>query len=467
MIRNEQVPRSYHKLTNPREIALQVLRQGLRRSAPPCDQILHNYLEHSQLRPVDTRLATELSYGVVRHLAYLDHVLGSLLREPMRRLPDDIRNILRIATYQALFLTRIPSYAVVNEAVALAKRSPRPTYAKLVNAVLRKLVRAGNIPPLPDKARSFVRYLSVKYSHPPWMVNLFIQWYGKKAAEELVAFNNLVAPLDLRINTLRTSPDELINMIKTKVGEAKIGRGTYVGNTVRIESLTPDAWETVTSLVRAGMVYIQDEASQLIAYYVNPRPDERLIDYCAAPGGKATHLAQLQSDAGEILACVQHPDDRQRVEQNCSLLGIRSVKPNVISTELLNHYSCHPVDNVLVDAPCTGLGTIRRHPDVKWKKRHADIVRMAQLQLRILDTASRLVRLKGLLIYSTCTMSPDENEEIVQRFLQTHPDFQIDANHEELPKFLKALLGADGFLRTIPHVHKIDGFFGARLRRIS
>lgn len=465
MRRDEQGPRA-HQLRNPREITLQVLKQGLPRNAPTCDQILHDYLEASRLRAADARLTTELSYGVVRQLRYLDHVLSSLLREPMQRLPDDIRHILRIAAYQALFLTRIPSYALVDEAVTLAKRYGRPAHVKLVNAVLRSLLRAGTPPPLPDKARNIVHYLSIKYSHPPWMVKLFIEWYCKKEAEALLAFNNLAAPLDLRVNTLRTSPDEIIDMIRKTVGRAKIDRGAFAADTVRIKPPTAEAWQTVASLTQAGLAYVQDEASQLIAHYVNPRPGERLIDYCAAPGGKATHLAQLQGDASEILACVQHPDDLQRIARNCTLLGIRSIRPHVLSAELLDHYSRYPVDKVLVDAPCTGLGTIRRHPDIKWKKRRADIARLAELQLDILSAASRLVRPNGLLIYSTCTMTPDENELIVERFLETHPGFRVDTSREEIPDTLKVLLGPDGFLRTIPHVHQIDGFFGARLRRI-
>jgi 16S rRNA (cytosine967-C5)-methyltransferase len=466
MRHNEQGVRKRH-LTDPREIALHVLWHGLPRTAPPCDQILHDYLEASELRPPDARLATELTYGVLRHLRYLDHVLSSLLHEPIRRLPDAIRHILRIATYQVLFLTRVPAYAIVDEAVGLAKRYGRPVHAKLVNAVLRSLTRTQTPLPLPHKKKNVMHYLSIKYSHPLWMVRLFIEWYGSKGAEALLKFNNQAAPLDLRVNALRASPDELIDRIREKAGKAKITRGIFGAETVRIEAPSTKTWQTVASLTREGLAYVQDEASQLIAHYANPRPGERLVDFCAPPGGKATHLAQLQNDTGDILACAQNKDHLKSISKNCSLLGIQSVKPCLLSRELLEECIRHPADRVLVDAPCTGLGTIRRHPDIKWKKRPADIVRLAQLQLDILATACRLVRPHGLLIYSTCTMAPTENEFVVQQFLTTHPGFSVDTSTAEIPDALKTLLGPDGFLRTTPHTHHIDGFFGARLRRIS
>jgi 16S rRNA (cytosine967-C5)-methyltransferase len=393
----------------------------------------------------------ELVYGVLRYRDTLDWALKKFLKKPSGLSPDTLNN-LRLASYQILFL-RVPEWAAVNEAVEMEKKIGRP---ELVNAVLRNLLR---VPPPerlkldPIRKKGAAPYIALRTSHPKWLVKRWVKRFGEEEALALAETNNRVPPLTLRVNTLNATREEMIRRLS---GIEIHGEATQFSP----DGITLREFHAFRELsAHKDSLMVQDEAAQLITYLLEPHPGELVLDACAAPGGKATHIAQLMQDRGEIIAMDTDEERLGLLRENVSNLGMTSVR--TIRADITNYSSGKPFDRILLDAPCSSLGVIRRNPDVKYRHSSADLLTFRAKQIMLLRSAAGFLRPGGILVYSVCSTEPEEGEEVVKEFLKDSGDFYIiDTTLPFLKGFMK-----DGFLRTYPHISDMDGFFGVRLCR--
>ncbi len=478
-------------LKDARATALEVLIQ-VERKGQKIDQALEQaYGEGLSVK--DRGLVTELVYGVLRHRNRLDWALGQFCRKPIQKLSPTLRNILRMGAYQILFLDRIPARAAVDEAVDLTQRKGARGLGGFVNAVLRSLDRDRAAITYPDFKTDPVRYLSVFYSHPEWMVNRWLNRYGPERTVALCQVNNQIPPVTLRTNTLLTTRESLEAQLKNEGMDVESCAVSPLA--LRIK----DGIVTESAAYREGWFYIQDEAAQLVVFGLAPRPGEVILDACAAPGGKTTHMAQVMANEGRIIALDLKAQRLELVRENCQRLGIRIVEcllGDARDTKILKgsqqalpgaaagaggHLPAGrqvggataphgppdqkdlQFDRVLVDAPCSGLGVLRRNPEGKWTKTEDLIHRYGKLQLEILEGVSPWLKEGGVLMYSTCSTEPEENEQVVRRFLSAHPEYRIQNLQEDLPPAASSMITPEGFLSTLLNRESMDGFFAAKL----
>lgn len=468
-------------LSSARDVALNVL-QRVDVHGAYADISLDSFLTRFSPSPPDRALATELVYGVCRRRNSLDWAVESVSSRPVSKMTPWVRNALRMGAYQLLYLDRIPAAVATSETVDLVKKYGHAGTVKFANAVMRALasrvrqLRAeltpatvaedatvatgvAGAPITPD-----VRRLSLVYSHPEWLVQHFIEELGMAGAMAFMESDNSVPPLAVRANTLRITVDGLRARLATEGIDAEPCRYAPDGLVI-----APGAPYAVLSAHRDGLMQAQDEGSMLVAYALEPRPGEFVVDACAAPGGKTTHVAQLMRNRGRIVACDIHLQRLGLVRELCDRLGVTIVEELACDSRDLG--SClgggTEVDRVLVDAPCTGLGTLRRRPDARWRKEARDATRMAELQLGILLSAARCLRRSGVLVYSTCTIGRTENQDVIEEFLKREPQFVVDDVRPALPAALRGDVSPRGWLQLLPHRHGTDGFFICRLRKVS
>jgi 16S rRNA (cytosine967-C5)-methyltransferase len=407
----------------------------------------------------DKALATELVKGTLCWRGRLDYFLGRISKRPLSSLPTHIRNALRLGAYQILFLDRVPRWAAVDESVKLARRYGHEGHVKFVNAVLRNLIRSKDKISLPERTKP-VPYLAAAYSFPPWLVKRWFRRFGFSEAGRMMEACNTPPGLTLRVNRLRISPEALMTSL-TQAGLKPrpcplVAEGLEVTGTARVTSV-PGFDE--------GLFYIQDPGAMLVSHLLGVRPGERVLDACAAPGGKATHLAELMEGRGAVIALERDEERIALVRENLIRLGIESVRPRLGDGE-----SCtfpERFDRILIDAPCSGLGTIRRHPEAKWLKQETDLVRHQERQLSILNNISGYLRKGGVLVYATCSTEPEENEEVIRKFLEQTPGFTIDRETGYLDGAVQEMFDQHGLFHAYPHVHGTDGFFAVKLVRQS
>lgn len=421
------------------------------------DKLLDYELRTADLNEPDRRLLTELTTGVLRWQAKLDWVLTGFYHGEFTKCIPLVKNALRVALYQILFLTRVPFAAAVHEAVEYVKRLKGERSANLVNAVLRSIIRKINAITYPDPNGDPVHYLSVTLSHPQWMVRRWIARLGVEETQRMLEANNQRPPVSLRVNPLRTTPAELLARLQAQ--GMKIGRSDVLGDFLRATSLSGIGSNPE---FREGLFSIQDEGAALAARLTAVEPGMRVIDLCAAPGGKSTAMAEMMRGEGTIVAVDKYEAKLRMLAEASRRLGFESIiEPTQGDARTL---AVEPADVVLVDAPCSGLGVLSKKPDIKWKRRPEEIEQLAALQQEILDGAAALVRPGGHLVYSTCTIEANENEGVVNAFLERHPEFEL----VRADTVLEARFTTDeGFLQTWPQRHGVDGTFGARLRRRS
>lgn len=434
-----------------RGIAIKILTR-VERTDAYLDKLLDIELETGDLNPPDKRLLNELVHGVLRNQSKLDWVLTGFYHGQYSKVAPNVRNALRVALYQILFLTRIPHHAAVNEAVEFVKKYRGQRLADTMNGLLRNIARNVENIRYPLATSDEAQYLSVVHSHPTWIVKRWHARYGFEDTESLCKANNMRPFLTLRPNPLcvdyKTFVDELV-----EVG-IDYRRCFYMRDYVTVRNL-PNIRQS--RLFTEGQFTIQDESAGLVGMLLAPKPGETIIDLCSAPGGKAIHAAESMQNQGRIIAVDKYDVRlnliRQAAERN-SVTIIETLEGD--ATEL----SHEPVDKVLVDAPCSGLGTLSKKPDIKWKREPEDIQKLIVTQRAILENAARLVRPGGVIVYSTCTIEPEENQDIVKAFLLDHPEFTLDHAGQYLPP---RVVDEEGFLSTFPHKHRMDGAFGARL----
>lgn len=405
----------------------------------------------------DRAFLMEIVYGVLRYRDTLDWILGHFLKKPAS-LDDSTVNNLRTALYQLYFM-RVPERAVVHEAVEIEKafgQKNRKAQPPLVNAVLRNIVRQKDqfaLPLKPEKPDSPASLIALNTSHPRWLVRHWIKRFGEEEAGLLAAANNMRPPFTVRTNTLRTTRESLMGQFRQEgIPAAPTGHSP--------EGITLEGPVTYDDLAFAhGLFTVQDEASQLIPWLLNPQPGERVLDACAAPGGKTTHIAQMMRDEGEIVAVERDSARIAHLRENVSTLGLRSVR--VVNADVAELDNLGTFDRILLDAPCSATGVIRRNPDVKYRHKAADLLLFREKQLHLLKIVSRFLKKEGTLVYAVCSTEPEEGEQVIDEFLKTDHEFRIiDAGRPFLNEFL-----AGGILRTFPHKHTMDGFFGAALCR--
>ncbi|MGQ9647392.1 MAG: 16S rRNA (cytosine(967)-C(5))-methyltransferase RsmB [Thermodesulfobacteriota bacterium] len=447
---------------DPRAISLEILKRIEETDRHPDDLLSDSFKRYRHLTSLDRAFLTELTYGVLRWRGRIDWIIRHFSNLPFEKIEPDMLNTLRLGLYQIFFLTRTPASAAVNESVELAKRTRGRKGGGFVNGILRSALRGKEAIPYPDRDRDPALHLAVIQSHPLWLVRRWIEELGFEETLKICAANNRTAPLTLRTNTLKVRREALIEKLKEKglnaIPTSFSDEGVLVRDAPPISELP---------FLNQGLFAIQDEASQLITLLLDPKPGEKILDACAAPGGKTTHIAQRMQNVGEIDALDLRREKLRQIEEGCRRLGIKIVRPKIG-----NAINPLPVpeetkfDRVLADVPCSGFGTLRRNPDVKWKKDREDIERLHQLQFSILKNLSGYVREGGLLVYSTCTVFHEENEDVVERFLSEDRAFHLDSLMEALPETCR-VFAKRGYFKTFPPADEMDGFFAARLRRGS
>ncbi len=351
----------------------------------------------------------------------------------------------------------MPPFAAVNESAKLAGLYGDIGKVRFVNANLRAVDRGRDKIEYPDIERDPELHISVVYSHPLWMVKRWVKTFGVEATIYLCQSNNEPPPLTIRTNTLKTSRQELFYELETNVKEISLTPCSYEGLQIRGASDI-----TALSSFEKGLFQVQDEASQLVTHIIAPKPEERVLDACSAPGGKTTHIAQLMENRGEIFAIDINSSRLALIEENCKRLGITNVKAFKKDASLPLGFS-DKFNRILVDAPCSGMGVLRRNPDSKWKKREEDIAPLKRIQLSILNNLAYCLKEDGVLVYSTCTITSEENEEVIDDFLAVNPEFVLDSISDVFPASCCSLVDNRGFFKSYPHLYNMDGFFAARL----
>ena len=413
-------------------------------------------LRRQELSDVDRRFVTELVYGTVKAGATLDWILRRYVNRPVKKIPPMIADILRLGLYQLFFMDRIPASAACNEAVELAKRYGHPGTVKFVNAVLRTAVREPEKAAFPEGKGQATTQLALASQHPEWLVRRWIREFGYAEAAALCAFDNEQAVLSLRTNTLKISREDLLTRLQDEGAEGEASAWAPEG----IRCLFHGALDRLPSL-QQGLFQVQDESSMQVAHVVAPQPGEFIIDTCSAPGGKTTHLAAIMENTGRILALDIYEHKLQRVAENAARLGISIIETKLLDAREVGELYAGQADRVLVDAPCSGLGVLRRKPDARWNKTPEQLAELPPLQLEILSSAARAVKPGGVLVYSTCTILREENQAVVEAFLAAQPDFFL----EKTGHFLPGKPREDAMVQLLPQRDGTDGFFIARLRR--
>ena len=420
------------------------------------DKLLEIEIKNSELKSEDKALLFEIVHGVIRWLGKIDWVLNGFYKGQFSKCIPNVKNSMRVALYQILFLDKVPDYAAVNESVEFVKKLQGEKSANLTNAVLRNIIRNKDGIRFPDKEKDTVNYLSAFYSHPNWLVKRWVNRFGKEFTQNLLIANNKRPKHTLRINKLKTNPDEL----KTLLSEVGLNHseGEYIEDYLQLSTLTNITnWE----YFKKGYFSIQDESTGMACNILDAKPGMKVLDLCAAPGGKTTFIAYRMKNEGEIVALDKFESRLNIFNKNIERLGITNVR--AIAKDALE-FDEKDFDRVLADVPCTGLGTLTKKPDIKWKKDLSDIRNLAKIQLELLEKAGDLVKVGGYVVYSTCTIEPEENIDVVKKFLEKNSNFELMNVKGEIKD---SLIDENGCAQSFPNKHNMDGAFAAKLVRKS
>lgn len=410
----------------------------------------------------DRALTAEIVTGTLRWLRNLDHLIEHFARRPVAKIDGEVVAILRLSLYQLLHLQRVPASAVVDDAVNLVRQAKKVSATGFVNAVLRATLRQRHrlsLPPRPEDRNSpaaDVAYLGITHSHPEWLVSRWYDRYGFEAAEQWVRFNNDTPHLTLRANRLRIQREALAAALTAERVETQPTR--YAPDGLHVVRGNP------LGVPNEGRFFVQDEASQVITVVLGARPGEQILDLCASPGGKTAAIAADMSDAGLVAACDVRPRRLRLLQQTVRASRATCVRVVHVGTDGALPFAV-AFDRVLIDAPCSGLGTIRRDPDIRWRRAPSDLVAFARDQLSLLTRAADVVKPGGRLLYATCSSEPEENDCVVDAFLARDSRFEpVDLRPEA--EELSPLMDGRGRLKTLPFAHRLEAFFAAAVRRV-
>jgi len=462
-----------------RAIALSVLVESVK-SEEGVDVLLDRALARCSFDSRERALTVELTYGVLRRLATIDWRLEPVLAKPLPRLPVAVQMALRVGAYQLLFLNRIPQSAAVNESVKLARAfavTVGRDWSGFINAVLRALLRHPP-QPWPSMDTDAAQALAVQYSIPGWLSNRWVERLGIASAEAVCEGVSVIPPLTLRVNHLITTRAALLDKFAQVNIAAKPTSMSPFGIVLEEGGSVPSF-----PGFNEGAFYVEDEAAQLIPPLLDPQPGDIVLDACAAPGGKSTHMADLMHNKGAIYAVDRKGARLDLLRSNCRRLGVQIVVPIIGdirqplewfpmietagSPSMKRARVVEPsVDRILVDAPCSGLGVLRRHPEAKWRKGEQELLRHQVLQCQILEAVAPCLRPGGVLVYSTCSTEPEENEDVIERFCRTHAEFKRESVTPWLPPVARGFVTEQGALSTVGNQFSMDGFYAARLRKV-
>jgi 16S rRNA (cytosine967-C5)-methyltransferase len=437
----------------PRGTAVKILNR-VERSDAYLDKLLDAELRSDEMNELDKGLMNEIVTGVVRWQMKLDWVLTGFFHGNFTKAETNIKNALRVALYQILFLDKVPQSAAVNEGVEFIKRLRGQKVGDLVNAVLRNIIRNLENIRYPDPKEDRIRHLSVVESHPLWLVNRWVTRFGYDEAQQFLAANNKRPDLTLRVNRLKIQFDYYLSLLNQN--QIQYTRSANLDFFVRVQHMTGIG---SSEMFRQGFFSVQDESGGLAVKLLDPQQGERVIDLCSAPGGKTTFIGELMKNIGEIISVDKYETRLNLVKNAVQRLGISNAHFIVADAATLQ---IPPGDKVLVDAPCSGLGVLAKKPDAKWKREPEDIRDLVKLQRSILKNAATLVKPSGCLVYSTCTTEPEENTEITSDFLSNHPDFSVEPADQFVPR---EVVSSSGFIETFPHRNGMDGAFAVRFRK--
>jgi 16S rRNA (cytosine967-C5)-methyltransferase len=454
------------------------------------DRILQKFTQKSELRDTpkdslafgnansihdrDRGLVTELVYGCVRRQRTLDAIIDEIGKKKAYQQPKDLRTILHLGLYQLRYQQRIPPSAAVNTTVELAKEFGFAKLTGVVNGILRQYIRMsegdkGEMFSLPSpNAKSIIERLGIIHSFPDWIIDVWVQQFGLEETEKLCQWMNQTPTIDLRVNPLQITVEEVEKAFES--AGVKLEKIPYLPLALRLAGSSG----AITNLpgFHQGWWTVQDSSAQLVSYLLDPQPGEVIIDVCAAPGGKTTHIAELMQDKGKIWACDQTASRLRKVEENAVRSQLKSIQLCTGDSRNLPQFQ-NVADRVLLDAPCSGLGTLHRHADARWRQTPESVQELATLQQQLLLSTSKLVKPGGVLVYSTCTLHPAENENVVESFLAANPDWKIETQIEKpnpnsaIANYFVNNCHVQGWLKVLPHQYNMDGFFMVRLRKAN
>ncbi len=443
---------------NSREIALRVLYE-INEQGAYSNISLNRNIDY-EVSSLDDALIREIVYGVLENKLFIDWVFSSFSKIKFKKISPYIKEIIRMGIYQIMFMDRIPDSAAVNESVKLAKKYGHKGSYGFVNGLLRNVTRNKDNIKLPDKEKNSKEYLSIKYSHPKWMIDTWVDEFGYEFTQDICIANNTKPNLNIRVNTIKTTKEELIELLNQKgfiVHKAKYANdGLIIDNPTKI---------TETDEFKRGLFQIQDESSMLVTQIMDPKEGSIVIDVCSAPGGKTTHIAQCMNNKGKIIARDVYEHKLNLIEDNCKRLGIEIIETQLYNALKVDEELIEKADYCLVDAPCSGLGLLRRKPDIKWNKQQDNVDEIINLQYQILVNGSKYVKRNGILIYSTCTINRDENINLVNKFLKENTDFKF-ASFKGLVNNIDNGMDNEGYIELFPNIHGTDGFFIAKMIKI-
>lgn len=460
-------PFNFHRFSSPmtsdpRAVALHIL-NTLDNDRRTLDAVIDEVLTGADLpEKRDRALVTTLVYGVLRWRNTLDHAVGHFSKPPFHRIDAVVLNVLRLGLFQLRFLDRIPDFAAVNGSVELAKQAGLGRLAGFVNGVLRNAARQPDRPSLPDMGKDPVQALCVAKSFPEWMIKRWISRFGIEQTAQLCDAMNAVPPITVRVNGLRATPEQVAASLAREAAGVEPGR--YAPEALCFFSPKVPVHEM--EAFGAGWFQVQDEGAQLISLLADPRPGERVLDACAGLGGKTGHMARLMENRGQIVAADRDGAKLERLGREMARIGVVNVTPMVLDMLAPPDLKAAGIfDRILADCPCSGTGVIRRNPDTRWRLSERDLPRLQQKQVAMLVNLAGSLRNGGVLVYAVCSMEPEENEAVVRGFLNIRKDFDIEGSAAEVFPAAAGLVDKEGFFRTRPWPHGMDGFFGVRLKR--
>lgn len=447
---------------NVRALAVKIITR-CERSDAYLDKILDLEIRNSNLNDFDKSLLTEITHGVIRWMRRLDWFLNGFYRGQYEKCVPEVKNALRVALYQILFLNKIPYFAAVNEAVEFVKQIRGEKHAGVVNGLLRNIIRTLDALVWPTREIDEVNYLGIIQSHPNWMVRRWVNRFGFDETEALCEANNKRPVIYLRLNKMKATSEELTRYLTEK--NLTFNISPYLDYFFGVKMMSK-IYED--EQFKAGIFTVQDVSAGLVTHLIDPKEGELIMDLCAAPGGKTTHMAEYSNDQAKIIAIDKYSIRIESLKKNLERLGLKNVltlqedlinpKTDLIKTKMIGR-----ADKVLVDAPCSGFGVITKKPDIKWKRDSKDIIKLTKIQFELLELAEKFVKPGGALIYSTCTTEIEENQEMIERFLNKYPYYTIDSATKYLPL---EVVNSSGMMETFLHRHNIDGAFAVRLLKL-
>ncbi|OGO83342.1 MAG: 16S rRNA (cytosine(967)-C(5))-methyltransferase [Clostridiales bacterium GWD2_32_19] len=442
---------------NPREVAVCILTEILSEGGYNNVVLRRSLDEYDDLSSLDKAFITQIVNGTIKNMRFIDYIISKFSKIKLNKMEKDPLNILRSGVYQLYFMDRVPESAVCNEAVNVSKNLAPKYVQGFINGVLRNIVRSKGKIEFPQSNTN--EYLEIMYSYPKWIIDMWTNEYDYDTVLSICQFLNSDPEVNICVNTTKISVDDLVDLLESN--HITVKRGKYVENNLR---LTGTANITVLEEYKKGYFHVQDESSMIAIEVLSPKEGEHILDICAAPGGKSFFAAIKMKNQGEIISGDIYDHKLNMIKDGADRLGLSIIKPIIQDATIIDEEMQEKFDKIIVDAPCSGLGIVRKKPDIKFNRTPKDIEELIKLQRDILKTASNYLKSGGILIYSTCTLSKCENIDNVNWFIENF-DFEMCDMTEFLPNSLKCHTAKQGYIELLPHIYNTDGFFIARLKK--